>query len=106
MINQNDRGGELLWGKNPVTELLRSGAGADTLYLADSLDPRAAGYYTALARQAGAGVKRVPAGKLQKMTGTADHQGVAVPAATTDYVALEALLPPAAPAGAPPVRVE
>ena len=84
MINQNDRGGELLWGKNPVTELLRSGAGADTLYLADSLDPRAAGYYTALARQAGAVVKRVPAGKLQKMTGTADHQGVAVRADTIE----------------------
>ena len=105
MINQNDRGGELLWGKNPVTELLRSGAGADTLYLADSLDPRAAGYYTALARQAGAVVKRVPAGKLQKMTGAADHQGVAVRAATIEYVELEDLLARAEAAGEPPFLV-
>ena len=33
----------LVWGKNPVTEVLRWGSGAETLLLADSLDARAAG---------------------------------------------------------------
>ena len=57
----------LVWGKNPVTELLKSEAGVDTLLLADSMEPRMAGYYTALGKAAGAVIKRVPAGKLQKL---------------------------------------
>ncbi len=96
---------ELIWGKNPVTELLRSGSGADTLLLADSLEPRAAGYYTALARQAGAVVKRVPAGKLQKLCGTADHQGVALRCTPIRYAELEDLLALAESRGEPPFLV-
>ena len=80
---------DLVWGKNPVTELLRSGSGADTLLLADSLDPKAAGYFTALGREAGAVVKRVPAGKLQKLCGTDDHQGVALRTTGIRYAELD-----------------
>ena len=36
-----------------------------------------AGYYTALAKEAGAAVKRVNPNKLRLMTGTDSHQGVA-----------------------------
>ena len=71
----------LVWGKNPVTELLKSGETVDTVYLADSLPQAVAGYYTALAKQSGAVVKRVPGNKLQKLCATADHQGVAARAA-------------------------
>ena len=67
----------LVWGKNAVTELLKSGGAVDTVYLADSLPQPVAGYYTALAKQTGAVVKRVPGHKLQKICGTDDHQGVA-----------------------------
>ena len=38
----------LVWGKNPVTELLKSGDAVDTVYLADSLPQAVAGYYTCL----------------------------------------------------------
>ena len=95
----------LVWGKNPVTEVLRSGSGADTLLLADSLDARAAGYYTALARAAGAVVKRMPAGKLQKLCGTAEHQGVALRTTGIQYAELEDLLALAASRGEPPFLV-
>ena len=37
----------LVWGKNAVTELLKSGGAVDTVYLADSLPQPVAGYYTA-----------------------------------------------------------
>ena len=63
----------LVWGKNAVTELLKSGGAVDTVYLADSLPQPVAGYYTALAKQTGAVVKRVPGHKLQKICGTDDH---------------------------------
>ena len=82
----------LVWGKNPVTELLKSEAGVDTLLLADSMEPRMDGYYTALGKAAGAVIKRVPAGKLQKLCGTQDHQGVAAWAARIQYVGVEELL--------------
>lgn len=86
----------LVWGKNPVTELLKSGEAVDTVYLADTLPPAVAGYYTALAKQGGAVAKRVPAHKLQKMCGTADHQGVAARAAEVRYASLQELFAAAA----------
>lgn len=82
----------LVWGKNPVTELLKSGGAVDSVLLADSMPPAVAGYYTALAKQAGAVVKRVPSGKLQKLCGSGEHQGVAAWAAQVEYTDLDALL--------------
>lgn len=95
----------LVWGKNPVTELLKSGGGVDTLMLADSLPAPVAGYFTAMGKEAGAVVKRVPAGKLQKLCGTPDHQGVAAWAARIEYATLEQLLDAAAERGEPPFLV-
>ena len=50
-----------IYGKNAVAELLKSGTGADTVYIQDTMAPREAAYYTALAKQAGAVAKRVRA---------------------------------------------
>ncbi len=94
-----------VWGKNPVTELLQSGAAVDTVLLADTLAPALAGYYTALAKNAGAVVKRVPPGKLQKLCATTAHQGVAAWAAPVGYAQLEDLLAAAAQKGEPPFLV-
>ena len=84
-----ERTDTLVWGKNAVTELLKSGGAVDTVYLTDTMPQAVAGYYTALAKESGAVVKRVPGNKLQKMCGTPDHQGVAARATTenTDRVA-------------------
>ncbi|MEE0799967.1 MAG: 23S rRNA (guanosine(2251)-2'-O)-methyltransferase RlmB [Gemmiger sp.] len=101
----NEHPDTLVWGKNAVTELLKSGTGVDTLLLADSLEPRAAGYYTALGKQSGAVIKRVPSGKLQKLCGTADHQGVAAWAARIQYATLDDLLAAAREKGEPPFLV-
>ena len=76
-----ERTDTLVWGKNAVTELLKSGGAVDTVYLTDTMPQAVAGYYTALAKESGAVVKRVPGNKLQKMCGTPDHQGVAARAA-------------------------
>ena len=95
----------LVWGKNPVTELLKSGRPVDTVYLADSLPGAAAGYYTALAKQAGAVVKKVPANKLQKICGGAEHQGVAARGAEIEYASLEDLLAAAREKNEPPFLV-
>lgn len=82
----------LLYGKNAVAELLKSGKGVDTVYLQDTMQSAQAGYYTALAKQAGAVIKRVHSVKLNAMCGTDSHQGVAAWAASIEYVTLDALL--------------
>ena len=86
-----ERTDTLVWGKNAVTELLKSGGAVDTVYLTDAMPQAVAGYYTALSKESGAVVKRVPANKLQKMCGTPDHQGVAARAAEVAYASLDDL---------------
>ena len=41
----------LVYGKNPVTELLKSGSGVDTVLIAEGMAPAVAAYYTALASE-------------------------------------------------------
>ena len=76
----------LVYGKNPVTELLKSGSGVDTVLIAEGMAPAVAAYYTAMAKEAGATVKRVHPNKLRLMTGTESHQGVAAFASEIEYV--------------------
>ena len=82
----------LIYGKNPVTELLKSGSGVDTVLIAEGMAPAVAAYYTALAKEAGATVKRVHPNKLRLMTGTESHQGVAAFASEIEYATVEDLL--------------
>lgn len=105
MRTENAADDRLVWGKNAVTELLQSGSAVDSVLLSESLPPRLAGYYTALAKNAGAVVKKVPAEKLQKLCATPNHQGVAAWAAQVQYAALEDLLAAARQKGEPPFLV-
>lgn len=93
----------IVYGKNAVTELLRQGEGVDTVYLADGLTPAVANYYTALAKEAGAAVKRVHAIKLRSMCGTDNNQGVAAYASAVEYATLDELLAVAAARGEDPL---
>ena len=77
---EQTRNESLVYGKNPVTELLKSGSGVDTVLISESMAPAVAAYYTALAKEAGAAVKRVNPNKLRLMTGTESHQRAPLPA--------------------------
>ena len=95
----------LVYGKNPVTELLKSGSGVDTVLIAEGMAPAVAAYYTAMAKEVGAAVKRVNPNKLRLMTGTESHQGVAAFASEIAYVSVEELLDIAKEKGEPPFLV-
>ena len=82
----------VVYGKNAVTELLQSGTLVDTVYISESLAPQMASYYAALAKNAGAVVKRVHTQKLKTLCQTDGHQGVAAFAATVPYLELDELL--------------
>ena len=88
---EQTRNESLVYGKNPVTELLKSGSGVDTVLISESMAPAVAAYYTALAKEAGAAVKRVNPNKLRLMTGTESHQGVAAFASEIAYATVEDL---------------
>ena len=49
---------ELIYGKNPVTELLKKKEGVDTVFISESLNPSTQNYYIALAKECGAVVKK------------------------------------------------
>ena len=95
----------LIYGKNPVTELLKSGSGVDTVLIAEGMAPAVAAYYTALAKEAGATVKRVHPNKLRLMTGTESHQGVAAFASEIEYVTVDDLMAAAKDKGEAPFLV-
>ncbi|MCI6639338.1 MAG: 23S rRNA (guanosine(2251)-2'-O)-methyltransferase RlmB [Pygmaiobacter massiliensis] len=82
----------LVYGKNAVTELLKSGTGVDTVFLAEGLAPAVSSYYTALAKEAGAAIKRVHTAKLKNLCKTENHQGVAAFASSVQYASLEEIL--------------
>ena len=84
------RNESLVYGKNPVTELLKSGSGVDTVLLAEGMAPAVAAYYTAMAKEAGATVKRVHPNKLRLMTGTESPQGVDADARELENATVEA----------------
>ena len=95
----------LVYGKNPVTELLKSGSGVDTVLIAEGMAPAVGAYYTALAKEAGATVKRVHPNKLRLMTGTESHQGVAAFASEIEYVTVDDLMAEAKDKGEAPFLV-
>ena len=65
--HKTEQDSTIVYGKNAVTELLKSGAAVDTVFVQDTMNAAQAGYYTAIAREAGAVVKRVHAAKLRGM---------------------------------------
>ena len=103
---QTPKNESLVYGKNPVTELLKSGSGVDTVLLAEGMAPAVAAYYHRhWPRRPGPAVKRVHPNKLRLMTGTESHQGVAAFASEIEYATVEDLLAAAKAKGEPPFLV-
>jgi len=95
----------VLYGKNPVRELLRGpGEGLFELYLAEGGTRAAAlGELEKLARERGAKVRTAPKSKLDRLAGTDHHQGVVAVVADYRYAELGDLLGQARHAGASPL---
>jgi 23S rRNA (guanosine2251-2'-O)-methyltransferase len=97
----------VVYGLNPVRELLRAGASeVSELWLAEG-GTRAAAFadLERRARSAGAKVRGAPRQKLDRLAGTDRHQGVVAVVAEFRYAAVEDLLARAAESGHPPLLV-
>ena len=80
---------EIVAGRNPVLELLRSPREVECVYIQAGLEKGPVGRIIALARERGIPVKDTAPEKLQALSGIAAHQGVAALPAAADYATLE-----------------
>ncbi|MCR4440237.1 MAG: 23S rRNA (guanosine(2251)-2'-O)-methyltransferase RlmB [bacterium] len=80
---------ELVYGRNPVRELLRSRRGVRRLWLAATLSPAATQEFLALAAAANVPAERLPAEELTRMTQTSKHQGVAAEVEPFAYAGID-----------------
>ena len=97
-------GMQLIVGRNPVTEALKSGKLIDTVFV----DPDAKGSISniiRLAKEKGIVVKQAKSQKLDHMSGGASHQGVVAMAACAEYSTVEAMLEAAEQKGEDPFLV-
>lgn len=93
MENKNlteDSGTEMIYGRNPVTEALKSDACLDTIYICGN--GGSLGLIRRLAKEKGVVVKDALDAKLTKLSGTASHQGVVAIGACAEYATIEDIL--------------
>jgi len=96
---------EFIAGLGPVTEALKSGRPADTLFVAREDAGGRLGSVIALAKAQGVVVKDVKREKLEQLSGTDRHQGAVLAAAAAAYAELGDLLAAARARGEDPFLV-
>ena len=96
---------EFIAGRVAVTEALKSGRPADTLFVARDDPGGRLGSIIALAKAQGVVVKDAKREKLEQLCGTSHHQGVVLTAAARAYAELEDLLAAARDKGEAPFLV-
>lgn len=87
MNTENNK--DIITGRNPVTEALRSGRSIDSLYIAKGELSGSVKVIVALAKEKRIPVKEVDRKKLDYMTGGANHQGIAALAAVKEYSSVD-----------------
>lgn len=85
-MTANDQ--EMLGGKNPVVEALRSGRELNKIWIAEGINKKSVGEILSLAQQAKVIVQFVPKKKLDQLV-DANHQGVVASVAAYEYAELE-----------------
>lgn len=92
--------GDIIAGRNPVIEALKSGANIDTIYIDGS--GGSLNLIRRLAKENGIVVKDAQDKKLSQLSGGASHQGVVAVGACGEYVSPEDILAVSAKKGAKP----
>lgn len=80
----------IICGRNPVIEALKSGANLDTIYIDGN--GGSLGFIRKMAKEQGVVVKDADDKKLSRLSGGASHQGVVAEGACGEYVTVEDIL--------------
>lgn len=81
---------ELIIGKNPVIEALKSGRPINKLLISEQLNETIKGKLQRLAKEAGTTLQKVPKSKLDSLV-NGNHQGVVAYVAAYDYASIDDL---------------
>ena len=87
---ENESFSDVICGRNPVIEALKSGTALDMIYMDGN--GGSLSVIRRLAKEKGIPVKDVKEDKLKKLSGGASHQGVAAVGACGEYVTVEDIL--------------
>lgn len=87
---------EILSGKNPVLEALRSGRDMNKVWIAEGVKKAGVAELLQLAKEAGIVVQFVPKNKIDQLTDGAVHQGIAASVAAYRYAEIDELFENAA----------
>ncbi|MEC5425604.1 23S rRNA (guanosine(2251)-2'-O)-methyltransferase RlmB [Virgibacillus sp. C22-A2] len=83
---------EMIIGKNPVIEALKSGRSVNKILISEQLNSNTQGKFHQLGKEAGTIVQKVPKVKLEQLTGgDGNHQGVIAYVASYQYASLDDL---------------
>jgi len=82
---------EILSGKNPVLEALRSGREMNKVWIAEGVKKAGVAELLQLAKEAGIIVQFVPKNKIDQLTDGAVHQGIAASVAAYRYAEIDEL---------------
>ena len=88
-MNKEENSKDIIAGRNPVSEALKSGRSIDTLYVAKGELTGSVKVIAALAKEKHIPVKEVDRKKLDFMTNRANHQGIVALAAVKDYSSVD-----------------
>jgi len=80
---------EILSGKNPVVEALRSGRDMNKVWIAEGVKKTGIDEILQLAKEAGIIVQFVPKSKIDQLTDGATHQGIAASVAAYRYAEID-----------------
>lgn len=105
MKNNNDYDRDIIAGRNPVTEALRSGRPIECLYIAKGELSGSVKVIAALAKERKIPVKETDRKKLDHMTGNSAHQGVAAAVPIKEYSSVDDIFELAKSRGEPPFIV-
>lgn len=87
---KSENASDVICGRNPVIEALKSGTALDIIYMDGN--GGSLSVIRRLAKEKGIPVKDVRSEKLSKLSGGASHQGVAAAGACGEYVSIEDIL--------------
>ena len=79
-------------GRNPVSELLRSGRDIEKIYVLRGEREGSITKIVAIARDRGIVVDETDKRRLDELSGGANHQGVAAIASPVEYVSIESMV--------------
>lgn len=99
-MENNNETENIIYGRNPVVEALKSGANLDSIYI--SGEGGSLNVIRRLAKENGIPVKDVQDMKLSKLSGGKSHQGVVAVGACGEYVSIEDILEVSAKKGTKP----